>query len=152
MGHTYSVQSVGDFTISFVHPLVAGGANITFTGFKLEGNIIDADQMLDNSKVVLLIDGAISITNSARAGTIKLTCVKTSDDPNKGDVTAIANILSSAGDSQGGTMRVSFGLNGVPIARSFIGATLKRCKPLVVDGNDVPDYGIEFNYQDWLAI
>jgi hypothetical protein len=147
----HSVQAVGDFTSVFSHPLVLGGLAIAMTGFKLEGEILDTTQLIENSKVVPLLNGSsITITNNNKSGTIKYNCCKHSGSLERGDITEIAGALLSVADSQGGTIRISFGLNGQTYAITFIAVTVKTCPPLKVSGNDVPDYGIEFNYADWV--
>jgi hypothetical protein len=149
----HSVQAVGDFSAAFSHPLVLGGAFITLTGFKMEGDILNTAQIMDNSKVVPLLNGnSITITNNNKAGTITFNACKLSGDMAKGDITEIATYLISQGDSQGGVLRISFGLNGTTYGITFIAVTVKTAPPLKVAGNDIPDYGIEFLYGSYERI
>jgi hypothetical protein len=147
---THAVQSVGDFSAALLHPLVNGGASTSLTGFKMEGDIVNTAQLMDNSKVVPLLNGdSITITNTNRSGTITFSCCKLTGDVLKGDITAIASFLTSVGDSFGGTLRISFGLNGQTFSITFFALTVKTSPPLKVSGNDVPDYSIEFNYAEF---
>lgn len=146
----HSVQTVGDFTITAIHPLVLGGVPLSLKGFKLEGDIFDTAQTLDNSKLVPLLDGStITITNTNRSGVITIHCCKQTGDLLQGDITEFANFLQSVGDAQGGTLRVSYSFNGKLYATTFMAVTVKTAPPLKIAGNDVPDYSIEFNYGEW---
>jgi len=145
-----TIQSVGDFSAVFTHPNVLAGAQIGLIGFKVEGQIVDGSQVLDNSKIVPLIGGnTITITNTVRSGTLTWTCVPTSGDAAKGDIVAISQMLQQLGDNVGGILRFSYGMNGSQRSVTFIGVTVKRCKPLSLQGNDVPDYAVEWNYADF---
>ena len=62
-----SVQSVGNSTYSFTHPLINNGVAINLSGIKLEAQYFKARQMVDNSKVVLLVDGIGHHTDEHRA-------------------------------------------------------------------------------------
>lgn len=145
-----SVQSVGDFTAVLQHPNVLGGAAIPLTGFKLEGTMIDGSQLLDNSKIIALVNGdTVTLTNTVKAGTITWTCIPSTFDEAGGDIVAISQLLQTVGDNVGGTLRVSFGLNGATFAITFTGVTMKRVPPLKLAGNDIPDYAVEWNYGDY---
>ncbi len=146
----HSLQSVTDLSIAFSHPLLYDGMFITLKGIKTQGEILNATQIMDNSKVVPLINGgSISITNSNRSGTITITALKVSGDAAKGDITEIATKLVALADSQGGTVRVSYGLNGATYATTFFYVTAKTAPPLKIAGDDAPDYSVEFNYGDY---
>jgi hypothetical protein len=141
------IQSAGDLTLTLLHALVNAGAATPLAGFKLEGDIINAEQILDNSKVVPLIGGvAVVITNRVIAGTIRLTCVRTTGDPLQGDIISICHILQALGDNVGGILRAAWGQNGVTKQVSFTGVTVKRCPPLRIQGNDVAPYDVELSY------
>jgi hypothetical protein len=143
----HSVQAVGDFSATFSHPLVLGGAAIGLTGFKMEGEVLNTAQVMDNSKIVPLLGGnSITLTNNNQSGTLTFNSCKLTGDLTTGDVTEIAKYLTSVGDSQGGTIRISFGLNGLTYAVTFFKCTVKTVPPLKVAGNDVPEYAIEFLY------
>ncbi len=147
-----SVQSVGNSTYSFTHPLINGGVAINLTGIKLEAQYFKARQMVDNSKVVLLVDGsAITLTNTARAGSFTITAVHGGNVVTDGDIVLIARQLQLLGDSLGGQLRVATAINGQTDAVTLVGVTLKVFDLLLLAGNDIPEYPVEFNYQDWLA-
>jgi hypothetical protein len=144
------VQSVGDFSASFAHPLLlAAGypASIGLVGFKLEGAIVDGEQSIDNAKVIPLIGGVVVIlTNTVLSGVLTWSSVETTGDPAQGDVAAISRYLQSVGDNIGGTLRVSWSQNATVRARTFYNCVVQRVKPMVLAGNDVPDQGIKWLY------
>ncbi|ADX42553.1 hypothetical protein [Tetrasphaera phage TJE1] len=145
-----SVQGVGNSTYSWSHPVVNAGVSINIAGIKLEAQYFKARQMVDNSKVVLLVDGsAITLTNTAQAGSFTMTVVDTGLDITDGNLVAIARYLQQVGDSQGGQLRVATSFNGQTKAITFIGVTLKVFDTLLLAGNDIPEYPCEFNYQGW---
>lgn len=151
----HNVQSVSnnDLSIILAHPilLAAGYAgNIALTGFKLEGQFLNTEQLLDNSKVVPLLSGdTISITNTNRSGTITFNCTRASGSIANGDVVAVANKLQELGDNEGGTLTVSYGFNGKVFKVTFFAVTVRSAPPLLMAGNDVPDYSVKFNYGDY---
>lgn len=141
------LQSVGDFAMVLLHPLVSGGAAVSLVGFKVEGDVIDSDQIIDNSKVVPLIGGLNAIiVNRIVAGTLRFNAVRTTGDPAQGDIIAICHFLQLAGDNVGGTLRVSWGQNGVTKSITFAPVVVKRCKAVHIMGNDVAEYGVELTY------
>lgn len=145
-----SVQSVGNSTYSWNHPVINGGVAINIAGIKLEAQYFKARQMVDNSKVVLLVDGsAITLTNVAQAGMFTMTVVDTGLSIVQGNLVEIARTLQQLGDSQGGQLRVATSFNGQTQAITFIGVTLKVFDTLLLAGNDIPEYPCEFNYQGW---
>ena len=142
----HTIISAGDFTVTLTHLLVNGGTPTTIEGFKLEGQMVQAQQVMDNSKIVPLANGkTTTITNNVTAGTLTFNVTKTSTD---GDMITIANALKAAGDSLGGTIRITQQVNGTTVAKTFKGCTVKSCPPLTIQGNDVPDYTVEWNYGD----
>ncbi len=107
-----SVQTVGNFTATFVHPLL-GGASISLQGFKQDQQFFDSVQTMDNSKVIPLVGGSTaSLTNAVRSGSFTFNCVRISNTINDGDVVLIALTLQALADSQGGVLRITYGLNG----------------------------------------
>lgn len=151
MGGRNSIQSVGNSTYTYTDPLINGGVAINLAGVKLEAQYFKARQMVDNSKVTLLVDGsAITLVNNAQAGMFTFTAVDTGLPVTDGNMVAIARALQQAGGSNGGSLRVATSYNGVVQAITFIGVTLKVFDTLLLAGNDIPEYPIEFNYQGWL--
>lgn len=144
-----TVQSVGNSTYSFSHALINGGVSVNLTGIKLEGTYFKARQIVDNSKMVPLVDGSVStLTNTIRAGVATITVINQNLDIASGDLVAIARALQLLGDSIGGQLRVATTVNGQTKARTYFGMTLKVFDDNMLAGNDLPEYPIEFNYQD----
>jgi len=105
---------------------------------------------MDSAKVVPLIGGTADvITNTVRAGTMRFSCVRTTNQIALGDIVAIAQSIQHIGDNVGGTLRASWSQNGSIVAVSFIGVTVKRCKPLHIKGNDIAEYDVQFAYIDY---
>jgi hypothetical protein len=151
----HNVQSVGNSDLSIIlsHPVLAAAgfpADIALTGFKLEGQFLNTEQLLDNSKVVPLLSGdTISITNTNRSGSITFNCTRASGTLANGDIVAVANKLQELGDNSGGTLTVSYGFNGAVFKVTFFSVTVRSAPPLLMAGNDVPDYAVRFNYGDY---
>lgn len=146
-----TVQTVGNLTISFVHPLILGATAVTLKGFKLEGDLLDTAQLMDNSKIIALIGGdTATITNNVRAGTLTLNAVETSGDAAQGDVVALSNLLQATPDSVGGTITVSRSVNGATKSITLLGVTHKSHPPIKMSGNDLPTYVCTFNYADYV--
>jgi hypothetical protein len=141
------LQSVGDFSVVLLHPLVGAGAAISLVGFKVEGDVVDSDQVIDNAKVVPLIGGiVVMITNTIKAGVLRFTAVRSSGDPLLGDIIAISHLLQDIGDNVGGIVRFSWGQNGKIRSVTCTTVTVKRCKAIHIQGNDVADYGVEWAF------
>ena len=152
---THNVQSVSNNDLSLIlsHPVLAAAgfaADIALTGFKLEGQFLSSEQLLDNSKVVPLLSGdTISITNTNRSGTLTFNCTRASGSIEKGDIVAVANKLQELGDNEGGTLTVSYGFNWAVFKVTFYSVTVRSAPPLLMAGNDVPDYSVKLNYGDY---
>jgi hypothetical protein len=146
-----NVQSVGKFTMTFIHPNVGGGVAITLRGFKLEETFLDATPLMDNAKVIALIDGTITVTNAVRAGTLAFKVVRVGDVMD-GDLVAIYNELIKAGDSTGATLRIVYEFNGKQYPITFFTCCVKTGKPIILAGNDVNSNDIEFTYADWDSV
>jgi hypothetical protein len=145
----HSIIAAGQFTATLTHPLVNDGDPITLDGFKLEGQMIQAQQSMDSSKIVALANGnTITITNNNGAGTLTFNVIKTKTE---GDVASIAQKLKKAGDSQGGTIRITQEINGKTDGITFYACTVRSCPPLLVQGNDAPDYQVTFNYGECVS-
>ena len=146
------MPSVGDFSLALTHALINAGASISLVGFKVEASIIDADQQVDNSKVVPLVGQVVVIiTNTIRAGTLRFSAVRTTGDPSLGDVVAVSQFLQSVGDNIGGTLRCSWSQNGKIQSVTFMNVTVKRCKAIHIMGNDVAEYDVQWSYGDWVV-
>lgn len=142
MDHT--VVAAGQFTVTLIHPLWNGGIPTTCKGFKLDGNLVQAQQLLPNSKIVALTNGgSIIITNNNNSGTITFNVTKTGTD---GDMATIANFLKTVGDSVGGILRITQEMNGKTDGYTFAPCTVAQCPPLNIMGNDAADYQVVWNY------
>lgn len=140
----HTVIAAGQFAAIFTHPLWNNGVPTVIDGFKLEGQMIQAQQAMDNSKIIALANGnTITITNNNRSGTITFNVTKTGS---KGDLVRIAKFLKRAGDSQGGTLRITQEINGATEGTTFSAVTIRNCPDLIIQGNDAPDYAVACNY------
>ena len=143
-------MSAGDFSLVLNHPLINAGNSVSLVGFKVDSDVVDTDQGMDNAKVVPLIGGVADvITNTVRAGTLRFSAVRTTNDPTKGDIVAISQLIQHIGDNVGGTLRASWSQNGAIVDVMFTGVTVKRCKALHIKGNDVAEYDVQWAYVDY---
>ena len=160
---TNFVQTVGNFVATFTHPLILGSTPITLKGFKLEDVFVHTDQLLDNSKMIPLVDGGTcTITNALLAGRLTINAMRVANpasggyvgqtftDLYSGDLIIIANFLQALGDSVGGSLTLSYsvGADGVGSTAgiTFNWITVARCPPAIIAGNDLPIYPVVFNY------
>lgn len=142
----HTIIAAGQFTVTFTHPLVNDGTPTTISGFKLEGQMVQAQQAMDSSKIVALANGnTITITNNNGSGNLTFAVVRGGGD---GDLVKISNSLKKAGDSQGGTIRITQEMNGATVATTFYACTVKSCPPLNIQGNDAAEYQVVYNYGD----
>lgn len=140
----HTVVAAGQFTVTLIHPLWNEGTATAIDGFRMEGQMVQSQQAMDSSKIVVLANGnTITITNTNDAGTLTFNVVKTAT---AGDMVKIANFLRRAGDSVGGTIRISQEVNGKNEAVTFNGCTVKSVPPLNIQGNDASDYQVVWNY------
>jgi hypothetical protein len=163
---TNFVQTVGNFNAAFSHPLVLAGAAINLKGFKLEDVFIHTDQLMDNSKMIPLVDGGtVTITNSVLAGRITINALRVGNPQSggfsgqtfsdlSGDFILISNFLQALGDNVGGTLTLSWGvgISGQQATAkiSFNTVTVARCPPAIIAGNDLPVYPIVLNYASFM--
>jgi hypothetical protein len=141
-----TTQSVGKFTATLSHPLLNGGASVSLSGFKLDSTFISTAQNSENSKRVPLVDNTTAgLTNSQTSGRITWTCTRKGAITD-GDVIRVSQALVAAGDSVGGTLTVVTSLNGNDEKTIFYNCTVASCPPLVLAGNNVPDYTIIWDY------
>ncbi len=140
----HTIVAAGQFSATLIHPLWNDGTPTTIDGFRLEGQMVQAQQAMDSSKIIALANGnTLTITNNNGAGTLTFNVVKTG---NAGDMVKIANALKKAGDSVGGIIRITQEINGVTEARTFYACTVRSCPPLNIQGNDAADYQVVWNY------
>ena len=142
----HTIVAAGQFSATITHPLWNDGVPTTIDGFRLEGQMVQAQQAMDSSKVIALANGnTLTITNNNGAGSITFNVVKTGS---VGDLVKIANKLKKAGDSVGGTIRITQEINGKTEGQTFTACTVRSCPPLNIQGNDAADYQVVFNYGD----
>lgn len=140
----HTIVAAGQFSATLIHPLWNDGTPTTIDGFRLEGQMVQAQQAMDSSKIIALANGnTLTITNNNGAGTLTFNVVKTG---NAGDMVKIANALKKAGDSVGGIIRITQEINGVIEASTFYACTVRSCPPLNIQGNDAADYQVVWNY------
>ncbi len=145
-----TVQTVGNLTISVMHPLISAGAAITLRGFKMEGDLVTSTQQMMNSKIVPLIGGdTATLTNNVKAGKLTMNAVRTSGVAAQGDIVAICDLLQSLPDSSGGVMVFSWSQNSVTQTKTFLAVTHESHEPLKIQGNDIATYACTFNYADY---
>ena len=115
--------------------------------FAMEGDLIDTVQLMMNSKVIALLGGdTITLTNTVKAGKLTINAKRGDGVVASGDVVAMCDLLQSLPDSQGGTIIVSWSLNGVAQNKTFFACTHESHPPLKLAGNDLPNYACTFNY------
>ena len=142
----HTIVAAGQFSVTLIHPLWNDGTPTTIDGFRLEGQMLQAQQAMDSSKIIALANGnSLTITNNNGAGSLTFNVVKTG---NAGDMVKIANYLKKAGDSVGGIIRVTQEINGKTEGTTFNACTVRTCPPLNIQGNDAADYQVVWNYGD----
>lgn len=144
----HTIIAAGQFTVTITHPLINGNTPTTIGGFKLEGQMVQDQQMMDNSKVIALANGnSITITNNNRSGTLTFSVTNTNA---RGDMIKIAKALKLSGDSQGGTIRITQEINGKTDGDTYYACTVKSCPNRIIQGNDAPDYQVVWNYGEYV--
>ena len=145
----HTIVAAGQFSATLIHPLWNNGTPTTIDGFRLEGQMVQAQQAMDSSKIIALANGnSLTITNNNGAGSLTFNVVKTGS---VGDMVKIANALKEAGDSQGGTIRITQKINGKTEGQTFKACTVRTCPPLNIQGNDAADYQVVWNYGEVTA-
>lgn len=142
----HTIIAAGQFSVTLIHPLWNDGTPTTIAGFRLEGQMVQAQQAMDSSKIIMLANGdTITITNNNGAGSLTFNVTKTGAT---GDMVKIANYLKKAGDSVGGTIRITQEINGHTEGTTFTACTVRSCPPLNIQGNDAADYQVVWNFAD----
>lgn len=143
----HSVIAAGQFTVTLTHPLWNDGTPTTIGGFKLEGQMVSDQQLLDSSKIVALANGnTITITNNNSSGTLTFNVTAAGGE---GDMVKIAKYLKSVGDSVGGTIRITQEIDGATNGDTYYSCTVKSCPNRIIQGNDAPDYQVVWNYGEY---
>lgn len=119
----HTIIAAGQFTVTLTHPLWNGGTPTTIGGFKLEGQMVQDQQLMDNSKVIALANGnTITITNNNKSGSLTFNVTATNGDD---DMVKIAKFLKRVGDSVGGTIRITQEINGATSGDTYSSCTVK---------------------------
>ena len=164
-----TIQNVGNFSILYTSAALGSVAGLTvngvsykgitrnsdksgsvyLTGFKLESVMVSAEQQIDNSKVIPLVNGdSITITNLCKAGILTFTAARTAAGLAGGDAVSVFDFVRSQGDD-GGTLEISWRMNAKDHKIIFSGVCVQRCPPLNLAGNDVPEYPITLTYSNY---
>lgn len=142
----HTIIAAGQFTVTLTHPLWNNGIPTTIDGFRLEGQMVQTQQLMDSSKIIALANGnTLTITNNNGAVSITFNVVKTG---NKGDMVKIATHLKRVGDSVGGTLRITQEINGKTEGFTYPACTVRSCPPQNINGNDASDYQVVWNAGD----
>jgi hypothetical protein len=143
----HTTIAVGQFSFVAINPIVDGGMAYSFDKFKLDDTIVETTQLIDNSVMIVLVDGStITLTNTVTAGTLKFAAVRHSNDYRRGDLVAYANHLLQLGAIVGSTIVIAFPFNGEMLRFTLANCNVKTLKQLTLAGNDVNTHEIEFNY------
>lgn len=157
-----TIQAVGNFSAKYTSPIlktlqmedsqytgIDENGTISLVGFKLESVIVSAQQQIDNAKVVPLVNGdSITLTNICKAGTLSFNASRTAGGLNDGDCVSVFDYVRSQGDI-GGTLELSWLMNGAVHKMIFTGVCVKNIPPLTLAGNDVPDYNVQLTYSNY---
>ena len=52
----HTIIAAGQFTVTLIHPLWEDGTPTTIAGFRLEGQMVQAQQAMDSSKIIMLVE------------------------------------------------------------------------------------------------
>jgi hypothetical protein len=166
------VQNVGDIEIKFAHSKIYSGEIMYLGSFRLQGEFLSIEQLVDNSVLIpTLGGGSVQLTNGNWAGQISFNSIRTgiinpdngfpaildkdgflvdSNTPSDGtvDICSIADCLRGiqGGDGYGGTFEIVSTFNGMKFIIRLKRCTLVRSPPFLAAGNDSPNYRTIFNY------
>jgi len=146
-----TVQSIGSFNATIVHPLVNSGASMTIAGIKLDSSFFDSMPEMENSKrIALLGSGAgqadtAAITNNAQYGEITLNVVRVGTTVST-DLIKYALAMQLVPDSSGATIVITYNINKQVETWTFVACTLGKVPPMKLAGNDIPEYSVTFKY------
>ena len=145
----HTVIAAGQFTVTLTHPLWNGGTPTTIDGFKLEGQMVQDQPLMDSSKIVALANGnTVTVTNNNNSGTLTFNMTAATGE---NDMVSIAKKLKALGDNIGGTIRITQEINGRTEGSTYYGCTVKSVPNLIIQGNDVPDYAVVWNYGEYAS-
>lgn len=143
----HTIIAAGQFSVTLIHPLWNSGTPTTIGGFMLEGQMVQDQQLMDNSKVIALANGnTITITNNNKSGSLTFNVTATNGDD---DMVKIAKFLKRVGDSVGGTIRITQEINGATSGDTYTACTVKNCPNRIIQGNDAANYTVVWNYGEY---
>lgn len=154
----HGVECVGRVSFFLEHPLLTALADankdyealkngVYLTGFKLEDVLIRTEGMLQNAKLIPLLNGdTMTLTNSNKSGILTIACTRTAAGIVGGDLVSICDFIRSQGDSSGGQLTVSWTRSGKAKSLKFKTVCVQDCPPLQYAGNDLPSYGVRLTY------
>lgn len=166
----HGVQCVGRVSFLFTHPLlktlrtavsapdqltqvglnwnkITANGSVYLTGFKLESTLLNAQPMIDNAKVIPMLNGdTMTLTNTNKSGTITFAATRSAAGIGGGDLIAVCDFIRSQGDSNGGELLVSWEMNGETKWIKFKKVCVQKCPPLMLAGNDLPDMSVVLTY------
>lgn len=158
----HGVQSVGRVSFLYDHPLLDALAEqnptkygnlkggVYLTGFKLESVVLNAEGLIDNAKLIPMLNGdTMTLTNACKAGQMTIPSTRTAAGIKGGDLVAVADFIRSQGDSSGGTLYVEWFMNGENKMIEFDSVCVKQCPPIKLAGNDLPDMNVVLTYGDY---
>lgn len=151
---------------------------IELAGFRLDDDFLQANPQIASSLVVpILGGGGIALTNTNRSGQLTLSCVRAGTPANPTDKkgflasTGASSVLDSkgtevqtiydpimiaqmqqaqeGGDASGADIIVAFGFNDNIVQLQFTGCTVAQSGIIHLAGNNVPGYGVVWNYLNW---
>lgn len=143
----HTIIAAGQFSVTLIHPLWNSGTPTTIGGFMLEGQMVQDQQLMDNSKVIALANGnTITVTNNNKSGSLTFNVTATNGDD---DMVKIAKFLKRVGDSVGGTIRITQEINGATSGDTYTACTVKNCPNRIIQGNDAANYTVVWNYGEY---
>jgi hypothetical protein len=99
---------------------------------------------------VAFVDGTSSaLTNAIRMGKITVNCAKTAGQASGNDLIWYCDQLKRQPDSNGSTITIVLPMNGKNVTYTLVASTLVTCPPLIIAGNDIPDYSVVFSFADY---
>jgi len=154
-----SFQPAGGTIMKFRHPMLAGQISRASPidevdvsrALKLNDNFLSATPANDHSYQEVLVDGSvITITNHQMNGVLALSVLPTTGIVGTGDFIAVAHLIISSKDSEGGVFTVNQKIDGKRRITVFYGTSFKNVPHMLLAGNAVPVYQMQMLYSGWV--
>lgn len=164
-------------SVDAANAVIDTSGGIEIAGFRLDAEFLRANPQIASSFVIpILGGGGVALTNNNRTGTLSLPCSKISTPADSTNSQALGSIYSpdsggigvlgggtyydlvfiaqvqqaqKGGDSAGANIAFSFNMCDCTTTVQFDGCTVASVEPLVLAGNDAPNYNVVFNYLNW---